>query len=400
MIEKDYILQQKYLVSTYPNRNLTFVKGDGVYLIDKSGNKYLDMMSNYGVNILGYSNEVLNTGLKKQIDELTTLHCSFNNDVRSKCLQQLLSRIKKTGLENLDKVYFSNSGTEAIEAALKFASLATKKSRFIAFTGGYHGKTFGSLSATTSGDSKYQKPFQSNLLKFDFVKFGDYRQLRKVISERHAGVVMEPIQGEAGVVVPSKGFLIQVSKICKQNNIPLIIDEIQTGMGRTGYFVNVEQYVKDGFCCDMLCLAKGLGGGIPVGATIISRDINSKIVKGIHTSTLGGNPLAMQGIVSTLEELHEGIIENAKQVGLYFLGELNTLKSRYPKIIRGVSGQGLMIGVEVSIDPIEIVKKLQDNRLLVAPTSDNRFRFLPPLIIIQRDVDAAIEVLDRVLQSF
>lgn len=400
MLTKHQLVQQKKLVSTYANRGLTFVKGEDVYLIDEKGNKYLDMTSNYGVNVLGYSNQDLKAKLYDQIDRITTLHCSFNNDTRANATKKLISSIKKTGLENLSRVYWSNSGAEAVEAAMKFAIVSTGKTKFLSAEGGYHGKTFGALSMTTSGQRKYQKPFKNILLEVDQVEFNNIKSLEEKISNEYAAYILEPIQGEAGIIVPTKEYMLAVSEICKKHEVLLIVDEIQTGMGRTGTLVNIQQYANEGFECDILCLAKGLGGGIPVGATLITEELNKAIPKGIHTSTFGGNPISLAGVEATLDYINNSdILENSKQIGEYFLNELNTLKSKYPEIISEITGQGLMIGVQVTCNPIEIIKKLQIEKILAAPTSGDRFRFLPPLTIKKEHVDKVIETLTQILQT-
>lgn len=394
MITKDQIIQQKNMVGTYPNRNLTFVSGEGVYLVDEKGNKYLDMTSNYGVNVLGHSNKAIRNALHKQIDNLTTLHCSFNNDTRSRAMLKLVQRVKSVGVS---KVYWSNSGAEAVEAAIKFAITHTGKERFVCAKNGYHGKTLGALSMTSSGGGKYRKPFKNILLEVDEVEFSNIDSLRETISQEHAAVILEPVQGEAGVMIPDKDYLLEVSRLCKEKNVLLIIDEIQTGIGRTGTFINVEKY--NGFSCDILCMAKGIGGGIPVGATIISEEVNSNIPKGLHTNTFGGNPLSMSGVLATMEYFESSdVLSNVRKVGEYFTEQLLGIQKIYSEIVTNISSIGLMIGVEVNIDPLIIVKSFQQKGVLVAPTSSNRFRFLPPLIITKEQVDEVISKFNSILE--
>ncbi|MBD3280276.1 aminotransferase class III-fold pyridoxal phosphate-dependent enzyme [Candidatus Dojkabacteria bacterium] len=388
------IIQQKKMASTYPNRGITFVRGEGVYLYDYEDREYLDMMSNFGVNIFGHSHPGITRQLKEQLDKLTNLHSSFSNDVRSGALKNLSSMLSNSGFSKLKRIYWGNSGTEAVEAALKFAIQSSEKTRFMAAHNSYHGKTIGALSMTTSGNRKYQKPFSSVLLSVDFVEYGDIEQIKEILTSEHAALILEPIQGEGGFIIPPPDYLVEVSQICKERGVILIIDEIQTGMGRTGYFLNTEQYTDDGFEPDILCMAKGLGGGIPVGATIITEEINSKLSKGIQTSTFGGNPLSMAGVLAALDFLKSSsIIENARDVGEYFMDQLKA-----SEIGKEIRGKGLMIGVEMEHDPIQIIKSMQQEGILVAPSSDNTIRFLPPLTIEKNHVDLTIEQLQKCVE--
>lgn len=376
---------QHYLINTYTFRGKAFVKGDGCYLYDERGNKYLDLMSNYGVNIFGYNNPQITKALQGQIENLPNLHCSFANDVRAAAAKQLVKHCKgKTG-----QVYFANSGTEAIEAALKFAVLATGKTEIIAAKGSYHGKTTGALSVTYS--QKYKKGLESLLWKAKFVSYDKVSEIRSAIGKNTAAVILEPIQGESGVIPPKEGYLQDVREICSQNETLLILDEIQTGAGRTGVFLashraNVE--------ADIVCLGKGLAGGIPVGATMVSKEVAEKIPKLSQTSTFGGNPLACQGILQVLSLLSDGRLDQISRLGEYFLSELRSIDSGK---IRAVRGSGLMIGVEVDENRNQILKDLQERKLLACPAGDNVVRFLPPYILEKDQIDYAISVLKDVL---
>lgn len=396
------LIQQQYLVSTYANRGLTLVKGDKQYLYDELGNKYLDMMSNFGVNLLGHSNTNIQAKLVQQIQNLTTLHSSFNNNIRSQALKLLKQNFTTSGVKNLDRFYFSSSGAEAIEAALKFAIIATEKHKFLSVGNDYHGKTLAALSTTTSADGKYQKPFKNILLDVDVVPANDVETLKNTIHNNkstYAGLILEPIQGEGGIIKLNLEYLLEVSKLCQANKILLIVDEIQTGCYRTGTFLNIEQAIKKNFICDILCLAKGIAGGIPAGITAITNTINTKLPKGIQTSTFGGNPLAMAGIVATLEELNNiNLTDNVSVIGNYFLDNLKQQQKQYPDQITECRGEGLMIGMELQNDVIELVKFLQKNYILAAPTSTNTVRFLPPLIIDKKDIDIVGEVLNKYLE--
>lgn len=383
-------IQQRHLVPTYPNRGLVIVEGKGIYLFDQNGKKYLDLMSNIGVNILGHSNQFIIRRLQTQLKKLTNLHCSFSNDVRS----QLLLKLLKFLPPHLKRVYFCSTGTETIEAAIKFACLATGRFNFIAAKGGFHGKTLGSLALTSSSEGKYQKPFKKILPKFRFVKYGDLKDLEKKLDKLIAGVILEPIQGEGGVVVPPKDYLENAEKLSKKNGALLILDEIQTGMGRTGSFLASQQEeIKP----DIVCLAKGLGGGLPFGATVITEAISAKIPRGSHTSTLGGNPLSCCGCLATLEYFEKNnLLSHVDEMGQYFIKNLKKIKSKKIKQIRG---QGLMIGIQLKTKATPVLKKLQDEGIIAAPSVEDTIRLLPPLIIQKNHLDFAILKFREVLSE-
>lgn len=383
-------IQKQYLLPTYPNRGITITHGHGIRLYDSEDNEYLDCMSSMGVNILGHCNEEVNDVVKEQIDRLGSLHCSLNNDTRSDALLKLQSVLP----DDLNLVYFCNSGAESVEAALKFAMVITGKNKFIAAKNGYHGKTLGALAATTSSGGKYQEPFEGSLQKFDFVEFNNSQSLKNTISPEHAAFIIEPVQGEGGGLVPSAQYLNEVSKICMENNVLLILDEIQTGMGRTGKLFAFEH---SNFVPDILCLAKGLGAGVPVGATIIKKEFRSKIPRGLHTSTFGGNPIACAGICATLDYIEKhNILDNVNNLGNYFVNKLKKIKSPAVKEVRG---QGLMIALELNKKAMPYVQLLQKKGILVIPSTDNIIRFLPPLIITKEEIDTVLEKVGKALVS-
>lgn len=385
---EDYsYLQQKYVVNTYADRQVTLIRGRGVFLFDEKGHKYLDLMSNYGVSIFGYNHPAIVKSLTTQLKLLTTLHGSFNNNVRAKASQSLVQRCG----EKYSQVYWSNSGAEAIEAALKFAVLATGKRKFIVCQNGYHGKTLGALSATVG--EKYRKPFEPLLWEFLTIPFDDIHALQNAIDADTAGFIVEPIQGEGGIFIPKPGYLKEVQRICDKNGVLLIVDEIQTGVGRTGEFLAIQ---KENVSADILCLGKGLAGGIPVGATIINKRVRSSIYKHIHTSTFGGNPLACAGVLTTLSFLDKAQLDHNIKTGQYFLEKLSSLRSNY---INEARGMGLMIGLDVEDKRNEILKMLQDESILAIPAGENVVRFLPPYIIEKKHIDFAIEKLKKIFSS-
>jgi acetylornithine/succinyldiaminopimelate/putrescine aminotransferase len=381
------ILQQKYLVNTYPDRGKVFVRGEGVFLYDTAGNPYLDMMSNYGVNLFGYNHSLITEALIEQLQRLTTLHSSFNSDVRAQAAAKLVRRCGG----DLAKVYFANSGAEAVEAALKFAVLATGNKRFVACRSGYHGKTLGALS--TSDTAKYTAPFRPLLWEFDHVGYGDAAQLDAALDGSEAAFILEPIQGESGVNTPDAGYLRKVREICTHRGVLMIVDEIQTGLGRTGHFLACH---AEDVRPDILCLGKGLAGGIPVGAVLVGSQVAESIPRSIHTSTFGGNPLACAGIEAVLELLDDEILSKVRAAGDTFMRKLSEIDSG---VVKAVRGRGLMVGIVVPGKQTEILKALQRERLLAAPAGTDVVRFLPPLILTHDHIETAASTLSRVLKA-
>ncbi len=381
------LIQKSYMVETYVNRGITFLKGEGCYLFDISGEKYLDLMTNYGVNIFGHAHPQIIRKLKEQMDKLTTLHCSFSNDVRALAAEKIVKRCGK----GLSKVYFSNSGAEAIESALKFAVLATGKKKFISCLGSYHGKTLGALSATSN--KKYKAPFEPLLWDFIFIPYNDLNLIEDIMDESFSAFIVEPIQGESGVIIPDKGFLREAKRICEKKKVIMIVDEIQTGTGRTGSFLASEDEID---FYDIVCLGKGLAGGLPVGVTLVSKEISDKIKKSIHTSTFGGNPLVCAGIVATIDLLNKEVLSHVREIGDYFLNQLREIKS---EIISDVRGKGLILGIEVKEKRDLILKALQKRKILAIPAGENVVRFLPPYTIEKKQIDETVNILSDIFKS-
>lgn len=379
-------LHQKYIAPTYGDRGLTIVKGEGVYLYDDTGKKYLDCFSNIGVNLLGYNIPEVNDSIQKQLARLTNLHGSFVNDQRSLYAKKLI----KKSPENLKKIFFCNSGTEAVEAAIKFSRLATGKTEIIAAKMGYHGKTFGALSLTKTL-KKYNEPYRPLLQDVKHFSFNDAESLKETISEKTAAVFLEPIQGEGGIKIPDKDFFVKVKKICEENNALLVIDEIQT-FGRTGKLFAIEHFnVK----ADMICLAKGIASGLPMGLVLITENISEKLTPGCHTNTFGGNPLVCSAALTTLDYIKQNnLLQNSTEVGNYFLTELRKINS---PLIREVRGLGLMIAVELKTKATKYAKLLQEAGVIVIPTLANILRLLPPLTFSKENVDQVVAVLRKIL---
>ncbi|MBS7626956.1 aspartate aminotransferase family protein, partial [Candidatus Bathyarchaeota archaeon] len=313
---------------------------------------------------------------------------SLYNDSRSR----LLDKLAEISPKNLQRFFLSNSGAEAVECAIKLARRYTGKKEIIAMMGGYHGKTLGALSATW--DKKYRAPFLPLLPEFKHVPYGDAAKLREAITENTAAIIVEPIQGEGGIRVPPEGYLQEVREICDEKGILMIADEIQTGFGRTGKIFACEHWQ---IVPDILCLAKAVAGGLPLGVTMAKEDIMLSFKVGEHSTTFGGNPLVCSAAYAAIEVLlEERLTERAKELGRFFIGELKNLKSKY-RTIRDVRGLGLMVGVESRFDVLKILQNLLSNGVLALDAGRNIVRFLPPLVISREQLSTVVEVFERAL---
>ena len=382
--------EDQYLGNLYQRFPVTIEKGLGSHVWDTDNNEYIDCMGGYGVALVGHRNERVVNAIKSQIDKVITVHSSFYNKTREEFLQTLID-VAPSGLS---QVHLNNSGAESIEAAIKFARKFTGKKKMVAMKGSYHGKSMGALSLTFS--PKYREPFQPLVEKVSFSPYGDVDALQDVVDKDTAFVILEPIQGESGIHVPPEGFLQDVRKICDENDSLLIFDEIQSGLGRTGHMWASEHWKT---IPDIMCLAKGIAGGVPMGVTLVRPDILAVMKKGEHSSTFGGNPLACAAGTATLQALtQDGLIQNAKSMGEKFSNGLEELKSKHP-IIREVRGKGLMIGVELKFEVKDILMEGIKNGLLLLYSGRNILRFLPPLVISEYDITKALQILDELLTN-
>jgi len=382
--------EDQYLGNLYQKFPVTIEKGLGSHVWDTDNNEYIDCMGGYGVALVGHRNERVVNAIKSQIDKVITVHSSFYSKTREEFLQTLID-IAPSGLS---QVHLNNSGAESIEAAIKFARKFTGKKKMVAMKGSYHGKSMGALSLTFN--PKYREPFQPLVEEVSFSPYGNVDTLQNVVDKDTAFVILEPIQGESGIHVPPEGFLREVRKICDENDSLLIFDEIQSGLGRTGSMWASEHWKT---VPDIMCLAKGIAGGVPMGVTLVRPDILAVMKKGEHSSTFGGNPLACAAGTATLHALtQDGLIENAKSIGEKFLQGLEELKSKHP-IIREVRGKGLMIGVELKFEVKDILKEGIKNGLLLLYSGRNILRFLPPLVISEEDTVKTLQILDKLLTN-
>ena len=380
--------EEQFMGNLYQRFPVTIEKGEGSHVWDVEGKEYIDCMGGYGVALVGHRNQRVNNAIKEQVDKIITVHSSLYNKTR----EQFLSKLIELAPEGLTQVHLNNSGAEAIEAAMKFARKFTGKKGMVAMKGSYHGKSFGALSLTFN--PKYRKAFQPLVEKVSFASFGDIESLKTVIDDDTAFVILEPIQGESGIVVAPEGFLQEVRKICDEKGIVLIFDEIQAGLGRTGRLWACDHWNT---APDILCLAKGIAGGVPMGATLVKQEILTSMSKGEHSSTFGGNPISCAAGIAALSSLTEdGLIENSKRMGEKFREGLEILKEKHT-MIREIRGKGLMIGIEMKFEVRDILMSLIKKGVLMLYSGRNILRILPPLVITEEDVTKVLHALDSTL---
>jgi len=387
-------LDEKYYFNTFGSRlPVAFEWGEGSTLYDSQGQKYMDFVAGIAVNTLGYNHPALKEAIAKQVEKL--LHCSNLFYIESQ------AQLAKTLVENScgDKVFLCNSGAEANEGAIKLArkyfyAKNLYKYEIITTLNSFHGRTMATLAAT--GQEKYQKPFEPLPTGFVHVPFNDIEAVEKAVSYKTCAVMVEPIQGEGGVIPATAQYMKALRKLCDDKGILLIFDEVQTGIGRTGKLFGYEHYDVEP---DIFTLAKGLGGGVPIGAVVAKDFVASAMEPGDHGSTFGGNPLACSAALAVLSSvLKEGFLENVKAVGEYFKNQLLELKEKFP-FIREVRGKGLMLGLELedTISGKEIVLDMLNKGFIINCTGNNTLRFVPPLIIEKEDIDALVENLKNSL---
>ena len=382
--------EDQYLGNLYQRFPVTIEKGLGAHVWDTDNKEYIDCMGGYGVALVGHRNERVVNAIKSQIDKIITVHSSLYSKTREEFLETLF----KVAPKGLTQAHLNNSGAEAIEAAMKFARKFTGKKGMVAMNGSYHGKSMGALSLTFN--PKYRKSFQPLVDKVTFSPFGNIESLREKIDDDTAFVILEPIQGESGIHVAPDGFLQDVRKLCDDNDILLIFDEIQSGLGRTGRMWASEHWDT---APDILCIAKGIAGGVPMGVTMVRTDILDCINKGEHSSTFGGNPLSCAAGTATLQALtQDGLIDNAEKMGELFRDGLERLKEKHT-IIREIRGKGLMIGIELKFEVKDILMEGIEKNLLLLYSGRNILRLLPPLVISEEDVTRSLEILDELLTN-
>ena len=386
-------MEDKYLLKIHDKLPITIEHGEGVYVYDKNGNKYLDFVAGMAVSSLGYGNKEFSDTLKNQIDKIIHSSNLYHNETCGKAARDLA---KASGM---NKIFFCNSGAEAVEGALKAARKyaylkGNDKTKLIALKKSFHGRTMGALSIT--GCKQYRKPFKPLIPGIDFAENNNLDSVKKLISDKTCAIIIEPIQGEGGLYVADKEFLRGVRKLCDDNDILLIFDEIQCGMGRTGsmfYWQGID--VKP----DILAMAKAIGNGLPVGAFGITEKIAKyPLMPKDHGTTYGGNPLACGAVSKVLEIFkRENITDNAKEVGVYLTKKLDVVVMEF-ECVKERRGLGLMQGLELNMPTKGIIDKALSEGLLITSAGDNVIRMLPPLIITKAHVDEMIDKLKKALR--
>ena len=382
--------EDRYVGALYQRFPVNIAKGKGTRVWDTAGKEYIDCMGGYGVALVGHCNDRVVNALKRQAEILITAHMSTYNDTRLRFMEKIAS----VAPPSLNKIFFANSGAESVEAALKFARKYSGRHGVIAMNGGYHGKTFGALSVTHS--EKYRKSFMPLLDGVKFVPYSDPSLLEEVIDDTIGCVILEPIQGETGIIVPPDDLLPKIREICNRRNLVLIFDEIQSGLGRTGKMWAGQNWNTTP---DIMCLAKGIAGGIPMGLVLAKQEIMDTMKLGEHSSTFGGSPIACAAGTATMEALiDDKLIDNAAKMGVHFKEGLNRLQDKH-KIIRQVRGIGMMLGVELRFDVKDILFDGIRRGLLILYSGRNILRLLPPLVMDETTVSRVVDIIDIILTN-
>ncbi|MBW2674837.1 MAG: acetylornithine transaminase [Deltaproteobacteria bacterium] len=384
----------RYIMDTYTRLPIALVRGEGARVWDSDGKEYLDFLAGIAVCALGHSDPLVSDAICAQAKILMHVSNIYHIEPQVRFAELLVEN------SFADKAFFCNSGAEANEAAIKLARkyahehMDGDRYRIISMRNSFHGRTLATLAAT--GQERIQRGFDPLLAGFEYVPFDDLSSLEQAVTKDVCAVMLEAIQGEGGIKIPEEGYLEGVRKICNAKGVLLILDEVQTGMGRTG---DLFAYEKSGAAPDIMTLAKALGNGFPVGAMLSTDRVAASFTPGSHASTFGGNPLAMAAGLAVMDALlHRGILDNCREVGMYFRERLEGLKEEHA-MIREVRGRGLMIAVELSIEGADIVKRCMERGLLLNCTGGTILRFVPPLIITKGDVDQAVAILDGVMRD-
>lgn len=380
----DAIVQkyEKYIFNTYTRQPIAIKSARSAIVTDVSGKEYIDCVAGIAVNNVGHCHPSVVEAIKRQVEQLIHVSNLYYTQNQAVLAEELVT------LTGMNRVFFCNSGAEAVEGALKLARKASGKKEFIATEHAFHGRTWGALSVTHK--EKYRKPFEP-LAPAVFVPYNDADAIKAAINENTAGVILEPIQGEGGVIIPSTEYLKEVREICDETDTLLILDEVQTGFGRTGkWFAKEHSGIKP----DIMTTAKAMGGGFPMGAMLACEEVAANFRRGDHASTFGGNALACAAALANIEVIKkEGLVKRSKELGNYLVRKLESKNLDYVKEIRG---KGLMVGMEISIKCEDIVNKARERGVLLNCTSESVLRFVPPLTITKEQLDKAVSVLDEI----
>ncbi len=393
-MEKEKVIEnyQQYVVGSYMRSGLVFVKGKGSYLWDIDGKKYLDFFPGWAVSGIGHCHPNVSNAIKEQAEIL--IHIANNHyHPWQGLLAKQLSKISFGG-----KVFFCNSGAEANESAIKLARLYGHESgryKIISMENSFHGRTLATVTMT--GQPKYSKPFEPLPEGFSYVPFNDFETLKQGIDDKTIGVIIEPVQGEGGINVADKRYLKKVSSLCKEKDVLLIFDEVQTGFGRTGMFFAYQHF---DVTPDIMTLAKTLGGGFPVGAMIAKKEIADLMVPGTHASTFGGGPLACRSCLAVIDTIeHERLLHNVKIMGGYLMKKLFSLQQKH-SIIRDVRGLGLMLAIEIEGQGTDVVEICAQKGLLINCTHNNVLRIMPAITTNKMEIDTAVNIIDESLSLY
>ena len=386
--EKTSSLYDKYVMQTYPKADIVFVRGQGSHVYDSAGREYLDFAAGIAVCSLGHCHPAVTTAIREQAGKLVHVSNLYMNEMQPRLAQKLVEH----GFDGT--CFFCNSGAEANEGLIKLARKAgSEKGRFeiIAMKDSFHGRTLATLAAT--GRSKYRKGFAPDMPGFKFAAFNDFDSVAALVNEKTAAVLMEPVQGEGGVIPADPDFPARVRELCDKNDMLLLFDEVQCGMGRTGTFYAWQNY---GVAPDALSMAKALGNGFPIGAVLASRKYSHVLTPGTHASTFGGTALASAAacaVINTYDK--ENVLANVNERSGYLMGRLGELKEKYPRIT-GVRGKGLMIGVVLDCPATPYCAALREKGMLALSAGENVLRLVPPLNVSQADCERAVALIEEV----
>ena len=382
------------LANNYKRKNLSFLKGRGSFLLSVNGKKYLDFVQGIAVNSLGHSHPALVKAINKQSKKVWHVSNAFKIPEGENLAKRL---VKKTFA---DSIIFQNSGAEATEVAIKaarryFYSIGKKhKNRIICIKNSFHGRTIAAIHA--SGSKKMTQGFGPKTPGFDHFEFGNHEKLKRLINKNTAAIMIETVMGEGGIKVIPNWCIKAIRKLCNQKKILLILDEVQCGIGRSGKFFAFEYAnVKP----DIVPIAKGIGGGFPIGAVLMTKKVSRAMVPGTHGSTFGGNPLAMAVGNAVLDQIDNNLLSNVKKMSKYFISNLNNLRKKYPKLIKEIRGIGLLIGLQLYSDQTIFIKKLMENNLLTIRAAENVIRILPPLNVKKSEIDLALKIINKVCKE-
>ena len=380
--------ENEFGAAAFKKLPLTIVKGKGSVVWDADGREYLDFMTGIGVALVGHSNEAVVKAINEQAAKLITCHGTFYNDARAGFMERLV----KASPKGLGKALLANSGTESVEAAIKLARRYTSKKKIVSMKGAFHGKTYGSLSATWN--KKYRDPFGPLLEGFEFAEYGDPASLAQLVDDDTAAVLAEPVQGETGVIVPPPDYFSQVREICDRRGALLILDEIQSGLGRTGRMWASEHW---GVAPDIMTVSKGLGGGLPIGAALATDEVMASLKGGEHTSTFAGNPLSCAAGSATLDFIVQNDLpRQAREKGEKMKVGLSKIASEH-KLVKEVRGLGLMLALQTRVDILSQLLSAESKGVIFAYSGRDTFRFLPALVMEEGQISRGLEVLEQVI---